>query len=366
VASEPVELKALVLVGGEGTRLRPLTYDVPKPMLPIVERPMIARIVEWLGGYGVTDAVFSLGYRPDAFLGAFPDGTWAGVRLHYAIEPERLDTAGAILFGAMSAGLGDETFLVVNGDILTDLDLDELIATHRRAGGEATIALTPVEDPSAYGVVATNREGRVLAFIEKPPRDQAPTNLVNAGTYVLEPAALERIAPGRRVSIEREVFPALVEDGALFAMASDAYWLDTGTPERYLKAQDDVLSGARPDVVFPECVEEEPGVRLAPGAVLEGVARSAVFLGCGSLVEHGAEIGGAVIGAGGVVEPGALVSGSVLLPGVVVRTGARVLHSVVGPGAVIGDGACVSRFSVLGARVVVEAGAVLDSARVSV
>lgn len=355
-----------MLVGGEGTRLRPLTYDVPKPMLPVVERPMIARIVEWLGGHGVTDAVFSLGYRPDAFLDAFPDGSWAGVRLHYAIEPERLDTAGAILFGARATGLGDEAFLVVNGDILTDLDLDQLVATHRLRGGVATIALTPVEDPSAYGVVPTDTDGRVLAFIEKPPPGQAPTNLVNAGTYVLEPAALDRIPSGRKVSIEREVFPALVEDGVLYAMASKAYWLDTGTPERYLQAQSDVLCGARPGVVFPDCVEQEPGVRLAPGAVLAGLATSAAFLGCESWVGEGAEISEAVIGAGSVVEPGASVDGSVLLPGAVVREGARVERSVIGPGAVIGHGALVAGYSILGARVEIEAGAVLDSARVPV
>ena len=359
-------MKALVLVGGEGTRLRPLTYDVPKPMLPVVERPMIARIVEWLGSHGVTEVVFSLGYRPDAFDGAFPDGTWAGVRLGYAVEPERLDTAGAILFGARQAGLGDETFIVVNGDVLTDLDLGALLAAHRRNGGEATIALTPVEDPSAYGVVPTDPDGRVLAFIEKPPRDEAPTNLVNAGTYVLEPSTLERIPSGRRVSIEREIFPALVADGVLFAMASEAYWLDTGTPERYLQAQGDVLRGARPAVVFPECVEKLPGVRLAPGAVLDGDAVSVAFLGCGALVGQGAAVGDAVIGADGVVEPGARVLGSVLLPGAVVRTGASVLQSVIGPGAVIGRGASVGGYSVLGAGVQVAAGAVLDSARLPV
>ncbi len=355
-----------MLVGGEGTRLRPLTYDVPKPMLPVVERPMIARIVEWLGHYGVTDVVFSLGYRPSAFVDAFPEGRWAGVRLHYAVEPERLDTAGAIRFGASAAGIGDDTFIVVNGDVLTNLDLGELMAAHRRHRGEATIALTPVDDPSAYGVVPTDDDGRVLAFIEKPPRDEAPTNLVNAGTYVLEPAALRRIPPGRRVSIEREIFPELVADRTLFAMASEAYWLDTGTPQRYLKAQDDVLRGTRPDVAFPECTEQRPGVRLAPGAVLDGEAVSAAFLGCGAHIAAGAAVGDAVIGAGGIVEAGARVVGSVLLPGAVVREGADVLNSVVGPGAVIGHGASVAGYSVLGAGVEVAAGAVLDSARLPV
>lgn len=355
-----------MLVGGEGTRLRPLTYDVPKPMLPVVERPMIARIVEWLGGHGVTDVVFSLGYRPDVFVGAFPEGSWEGVRLSYAVEPERLDTAGAILFGARTAGLTDEPLVVVNGDVLTDLDLGELVAAHRRSGAEATIALTPVEDPSAFGVVPTAGDGRVLAFIEKPPRHEAPTNLINAGIYLLEPAALARIPSGRRVSIEREVFPALVEAGALYAMASQAYWLDTGTPERYLQAQGDVLRGARPDVAFPECVEKRPGVRLASGAVLEGEEVSSAFLGCDARVGAGATVVDSVVGAGGIVESGACVEGSVLLPGAVVRRGAEVRDSVVGPGAVVGAGAQVAGFSVLGARVRVAPGAMLDSARLPV
>lgn len=357
-------MQALVLVGGEGTRLRPLTYDIPKPMLPVVGRPMIGRVVEWLARYGIERVVFSLGYRADAFTD-FLGGEWAGVELDYAVEPEALDTAGAVLYGASKGGLLDERFIVVNGDVLTDLALDELIGFHLDHGGEATIALTPVLDPSAYGVVPTDDAGRVLAFIEKPPRDEAPTNLINAGTYVLEPGVLKRIAPGRRVSIEREVFPNLVADNELYALASDAYWLDTGTPERYLQAQLDVLSGARPLVTLPDH-RVERGVLLGPGAELLGAVEGRAFLCSGARVASGATVANTIIGERARIEPGARVVGSALLGDVVVGEGAVIEDSIVGPGAVVGARASVRALSVLGANVAVDAGAVLDSARLPV
>lgn len=317
-------MRAIVLVGGFGTRLRPLTLTTPKQMLPVVNRPMIERVVEHLGRHGVTTAILSLGYRPDAFTDAYPDGRCAGVDLHYAVEPEPLDTAGAIRFAADHGGV-DERFIVVNGDVLTDLDVTALVEFHDRRGAEATIALTKVDDPSAYGVVPTAPDGRVEAFIEKPARDQAPTDLVNAGTYVLEPSLLERIPPGERVNVERVTFPAMVADGTLYAMDGTAYWIDAGTPPTYLAANLDLVAGRRG--------APEPGVH--PAATVDG------------------EIEQAVVGPGAVVEAGARVTGSVLLPGAVVEAGARVVGSVLGPGAVVRAGAVVEG-SVLGDHVAVE------------
>lgn len=354
---------AIVLVGGEGTRLRPLTYALPKPMLPVVERPMIARVVEWLAAYDITTAVLSLGYQPDAFVDAFPDGSWAGVDLHYAVEPEPLDTAGAIRFAALDAGVEGETLVVVNGDVLTDLDLAQLVEVHWESGGEATLALTPVEDPSAYGVVPTDSSGRVLAFIEKPRREDAPTNHINAGTYVFAPSVIARIAANRRVSVEREIFPELVARQALFAHDSDAYWLDTGTPERYLQAQVDILSGRRPKVALPECVCTSPGVYVAPGGLLDGDVLGCAFVGRAASVDAGATLEDAVVGASVHVAAGSRICHSVLLPGAVVREGAVVEHSVVGPSALVGAGAWVTGGSVVGAAALVADGAVLDSAR---
>ena len=192
-------MRAVVLVGGFGTRLRPLTLTTPKQMLPLGHRPMIEWVVGHLADHGVDEAILSLGYKPDAFIEAFPDDLCNGVRITYAVEPEPLDTAGAIRFAALEAGI-DDTFIVVNGDVLTDLDVDALVRFHRASGAEGTIHLTPVEDPSMFGVVPTDDDGRVIAFIEKPPRDEAPTNRINAGTYVLEPSVLDRIAGDRRVS----------------------------------------------------------------------------------------------------------------------------------------------------------------------
>ena len=248
---QTVELmKAVVLVGGEGTRLRPLTLSTPKQMLPIVGVPMIERVLAHLGSHGVDEAILSLGYLPDAFKEAYPDGQAAGIRLTYAVEPEPLDTAGALRFAATYGGI-DDTFVVVNGDVLTDLDLGSLIAFHRQSGAEGTIALHPVPDPSAFGVVPTDDDGRVTAFVEKPPRDEAPTNEINAGTYVLEASVLDRISPSGRVSIERETFPAMVRSGVLFARADDGYWLDTGTPAAYLQANRDLVSGLRQGAAGP-------------------------------------------------------------------------------------------------------------------
>ena len=229
-------MKAVVLAGGEGTRLRPLTFSTPKQMLPVAGRPVIERVVEKLGCHGVDEVVLSLGYRPDAFIRAYPGGTCAGVALTYVVEDSPLDTAGALAFAAREAGVGDGTFVAMNADVLTEIDVTALVEFHHLSGGAATIALTPVEDPSLFGVVPVDGRGQVEAFIEKPLTGLAPTKMINAGVYVLGPSFLDRVPAGRRVSVEREVFPALAEDGVLYALGSDALWTDMGTPEKYLEA----------------------------------------------------------------------------------------------------------------------------------
>lgn len=330
-------MRAVVLVGGFGTRLRPLTLTTPKQMLPIVDRPMIERVLGALAGHGVTEAVLSLGYRPDAFVDAYPDGRCAGVDLHYAVEPEPLDTAGAVRFAARAAGI-DETFVVVNGDVVSDLDVSALWKLHHEREAEGTIALTPVDDPSRYGVVDTDDGGRVRAFIEKPPPGTAPTNWINAGTYVLEPSAIDRIPDGRRVSIERETFPAMVADASLYAVGSDAYWVDAGTPATYVRVQLDLIDGVRGD----------PEASVAPDASIAPDAQ----------VHH------SVVMARATVSAAATVEDSILLPGSTVELGARVLGSVVGPGATVGAGAVIDDLTVLGDGVTVAAGAELHGGRV--
>jgi mannose-1-phosphate guanylyltransferase len=302
-------------------------------MLPIAGRPVIERVVEELARHGVDEVVLSLGYRPDAFIAAYPDGRCAGVALRYAVEETPLDTAGAIAFAAREGGVGDETFITMNADVLTEIDVTALVEFHRARGAEATIALTPVEDPSSFGVVPVDATGKVKAFIEKPPARLAPTNMINAGVYVLEPSFLGRVPPGRRVSVEREVFPVLAEQGVLYALGSEALWTDMGTPAKYLEAN---LAWAR---------REGAIVGSSPGA------------------HSGAEVVDSVLHPDVRVEKGAVVHEAVLFEGTHVHAGACVHRSVLGRNVVIGPGACVDSLCVLGDGWVVAAGAVLKGAR---
>ena len=328
-------MRAVVLVGGFGTRLRPLTFSTPKPMLPVGHRPIIENLVRMLAPAGVDEVVLALGFKPEPFMAAFPDGTCAGVRLHYAVEPEPLDTGGAIRFAAEHAGV-DDTFVVVNGDVLTDLDVAALLAFHRRCGAEATLHLTPVDDPSSFGVVDVDGTGLVSRFVEKPAPGTAPSNLINAGTYVFEPSVLERIPTGRKVSIERETFPQIVADGRLYAMATDDYWVDTGRPSLYRQANLDMLDGRRR---LLSCVAVEPGATVDASAHIEH-----------SLVAQGAR-----------VDAEATVIGSVILPGAVIHRGAEVVDSIVMGD--VGENASL-RDSVIGAQGSVAAGAALINALV--
>jgi len=357
-------VRAVVLVGGEGTRLRPLTFSAPKQMLPIVGVPMIERVLGGLARHGVDDAVLSMGYLPEAFARAYPDGVAAGVRLSYAVEPEPLDTAGAVRFAARYAGV-DDTFLVVNGDVLTDLDVSALVDFHRRHAAEGTIHLHPVEEPSRFGVVPTDAEGRVTAFVEKPPPGEAPTNLINAGTYVLEPSVLDRIPADRPVSIERETFPAMVADQVLYAMADDSYWIDTGTPAAYVQANLDLLGPLRGSPPCPGARRAGPGLWVTGSPHLDGEIAGPAFAADGSVVESGARVSRSVLDAGVVVASGAQVSGSVLLPGARVGRDSIVGDSVLGPGAMVGQNCRVDALSVLGAGAHVADGRVLHAERFS-
>lgn len=330
-------MKAVALVGGFGTRLRPLTLTTPKQMLPVVDRTMLEHVVGGLGAHGVDEVILSLGYREDVFREAFPDGECAGVVLRYAVEPEPLDTAGAVRFAAEAAGI-DETFIVVNGDVFTDLDVTSLWNRHHEVGAEGTIHLVPVDDPSRFGVVPTDAEGRVLGFVEKPPRDQAPTNWINAGTYVLEPSVLDRIAADRRVSIERETFPAIVADGGLWAVQSDCYWVDAGTPQSYIDIQFDLIDGVR-------------------GEALEGIADSAS-------IDEAAQVDHSIVMAGARIGAGAVVRDSIISTGATVAANAVVDGSIVGPNATVEADAKLTGLAMLGDDAVAPAGAILDGMKI--
>jgi mannose-1-phosphate guanylyltransferase len=314
-------MQAIVLVGGEGTRLRPLTNSTPKPALTLVDRPFLAYMIEWLAGHGVTEVVLACGFLPDVLEAALAgEEERAGVRIRYVAEPEPLGTAGAIRFAADALGDDlDDRFLALNGDVLTDLDLSALLHAHEGWGAAATIGLHPVEDSSAFGLVESDESGAVLEFLEKTG-ERRPGE-VNAGMYVLQRSVLDLIAPDENVSIEREVFPRLVGDG-LHGLLLDGYWVDIGTPERYLQASWDILEGRVATRVEPTA----PGTLVDPGAE----------------VGAGATVGPrAVLGPRCRVEAGAAVLGSVLLDGCTVGEDARVTGSILAPGAEVAPGAVV-------------------------
>ncbi len=270
-------MQALILAGGEGTRLRPLTSTVPKPVVPLVDRPFMAFMLEWLKRHGVDDVVMSCGFLASGVRNVLGDGSAYGIRLRYVEEPRPLGTGGALKF---CEELLDERFLMLNGDVLTDMDITAQLAQHERTGAVGTLALTPVEDPSAYGLVRLQDDGQVREFVEKPSADQIDTNLVSAGAYILERDVVSMIEPDRKVSIEREIWPALVGDGLYGFAHEGAYWMDIGTPERYLQGTFDIIEGHVKTAVV------ERGCTIAEGAHVGAL----VVLGDGVSVGAGASI----------------------------------------------------------------------------
>jgi mannose-1-phosphate guanylyltransferase len=320
-------MQAIVLVGGEGTRLRPLTESVPKPALTLVDRPFLAYMIEWLASHGVTEVVLACGFLPDVLREALAgEEERAGLSIRFVVEPERRGTAGAIRFAADQLGEDlDDRFLALNGDVLTDLDLTALLRAHTNSSSAAaTIALHPVGDSSAYGLVRCGPSGDVLEFTEKTG-DAVPGE-INAGMYVLERSVLDLIAPGEEVSIERDVFPRLVGAG-LYGLRLDGYWMDIGTPERYLQASWDILERRVETRVEPTA----PGMLVGAGTE---VATSAtlgprVVLGGGCRVGSGAQVSDSIVLDGCVIGDGARVSGSILSAGVEVEPDATLSDAVV-------------------------------------
>jgi mannose-1-phosphate guanylyltransferase len=332
-------VRAVVLVGGQGTRLRPLTETIKKELLPLVDRPALDYVLDHLAAHGVRDAVLSSSYLLETFAAAL-DARVGDPSITWITERQPLDTGGAIV-NALEQ-VGDEPFFALNGDILTDLDLTRMAAFHLERGADVTIALHPIDDARAFGLVATERDGRVREFREKPAEPLAGD--VNAGTYVLDPNALRGWRPGTAVSIERDIFPALIEDGrAVYGFVSDGYWIDLGTPEKYLRAQADLLDG------------RVHGVPAFPRP----------FVGAGATVDSAARLGShVVVGAGGRVGPGAVVEDSALLEGARIERDAVVRRTILGPRSVVGADAVVED-GVLAEAARVRPGAAVRGGRVS-
>jgi mannose-1-phosphate guanylyltransferase len=348
-------MQAVILVGGEGTRLRPLTSTVPKPVIPLVDRPFIAYMLEWLARHGVDDVVMSCGFLATAVRNVLGDGTQYGLRLRFMEEPEPRGTAGALKY---AEDFLDERFLMLNGDVLTDIDLTAQIAQHEATGAAGTLALVPVADPTAYGLVRLNDDHSVKEFVEKPSADEIDTKLISAGAYVLERAVLDLIEPDRNVSIEREVWPQLVGEG-LFGYAAEAYWLDIGTPERYLQATFDILEGNVATAVADRLGSGYLAVgdrvqsdgRIVPPALVERGCEIAAGAHVGSLVVLGE---GVSVGEGTTIERSVVMNGAQIGPDCVLR------DCIVAAGVRVGEGSEISGGAVLGEGVTVGARNVLS------
>jgi len=347
-------VQAVILVGGEGTRLRPLTSTVPKPVVPLVDRPFIAYMLEWLVRHGVDDVVMSCGFLATAVRNVLGDGSQYGLRLRFIEEPEPRGTAGALKY---AEDLLDDRFLMLNGDVLTDIDVTAQIAQHDETGATGTLALVPVDDPTAYGLVRLREDHAVAEFVEKPSADQIDTNLISAGAYVLERRVLDLIPADQNVSIEREIWPQLVGNG-LFGYASDAYWLDIGTPERYLQGTFDILEGNVATAVTERLGDSYLAVSDRVEAEGRIVPPALVDRGC--TIGAGAHVGSLVVlGEGVSVGEGASIERSVVLNGAEVGRDCVLRDCIVAAGVRIGEGSTVSGGAVLGEGVTVGARNVL-------
>lgn len=350
-------MKAVILAGGFGTRLRPLTLDLPKPIVPIFERPFLYYQIDLLRKVPeIDEVILSLNYRPERIEARVGNGTEAGLPVRYMVEPEPLGTGGAVKFASRGV---EDTLLVFNGDVLTRIDLQEVVRRHHECTARATIVLTPVDNPSAYGLVESDEHGNVRRFLEKPPPDQVTCDTINAGIYVLEPETFDRIPDGIPSSIERHYFPSLVTQGERFISYVDrGYWLDIGSPASYVRAHRDLMAQRCPEGPFhgqvSDFVYRAAGCRIAPGAELQGPC----FLGTGCVVENGARIGPeSVIGPRCIIRAGAVIEKAILWSDTVVDSGAEVHDALlgescrilseahIGPGVIIGHRSVLSEHS---------------------
>ncbi|MGZ4168320.1 MAG: sugar phosphate nucleotidyltransferase [Solirubrobacteraceae bacterium] len=345
-------MQALILAGGEGTRLRPLTSTVPKPVVPLVDRPFIAYMIEWLRGHGVDDVILACGFMADGVRDVLGDGSSLGVRLRYIEEPTPLGTGGALKY---AEDLLEDRFFMLNGDVLSDMDLTAQMRQHEDTGARATLALIAVDDPSSYGLVRVGEDRAVREFVEKPSPDEGGTHLINAGAYIIERDVLDDMAPaGTRISIEREVFPTLVGNG-LYGCESHGYWKDIGTPERYLEATFEILAGEVRTEVGRQIAEAGGVLRRDGGGA--GIVHGPALVDVDCTLAADAVVGSrSVLGRGVTVGPGAHIESSVVLDGASVGAGSRITSSIVGPRVSIGEGCRVEGRVVLGQGVSVGSG----------
>jgi len=319
-------MKAVILAGGEGTRLKPLTCNTPKAIVPILNRPFLEHMLLYLRRHGITEAILAIGYLPDPIQKCLGDGSQLGVKLTFLVEESPLGTAGAV---KNAEPFLDETFVVFNGDILTDIDLSEMIQRHKEIKPKVSIALTPVENPTIYGVVETDARGRVKRFVEKPTRDEVTTNMINAGIYILEPEVFRAIPAGTHFMFEHNVFPLLLEKGDyMLAYPSHAYWIDIGTPEKYLKANHDLL------LRWGKVVRLEGRSQIDATAQIEGPA----LIGEGCTIGANVQIMGPT-----VLGPRCQIARNTAIEKAVVWGGSKVAENSVLKNCIVGAGNSIEK-----------------------
>ena len=333
-------MQALILAGGKGTRLRPLTVYTPKPVVPICNRPFLLYQIDTLRRAGITDITLSLSYQPFKIEQQLGDGSDYGVKITYTVEPQPMGTAGAYKF---AEDLIREPTVVFNGDIVTDLDLKSVIRQHNSRKAAATIVLAPVENPSSYGLVETEEDGRVRRFLEKPNPDEISCNTINAGTYILDPKVLDFVPTGENYSFEYGLFPDLLSRGEKFYahVPEDAYWIDIGTPARYLQVHHDILAGRVRGIKLKD---RRGSFDAATHAEIDDLS----IIADDCTVKPGAQVINSVLGEGVHVEEKARIENSVIWPHTRIGSGAQVVGAVVGRGCHIGRSAVVGAGAVLG------------------
>ncbi len=340
-------MKAVILVGGEGTRLHPLTLNTPKAMVPILNKPFLEYLILYLKAHKVSDIILTTSYLPDRIQSYFGDGTGSGVHLTYLIEETPLGTAGAV---KNAEALLDEPFFVINGDVVTGIDLTTMMSQHRKVKPKVSLALTPVDNPTIYGVVETDDGGMVKRFVEKPSWEEVTTNMINAGIYILEPEVLSYVPPATNSTFERHLFPLLLEKGEpILSYPSNTYWIDIGTPEKYLKVNHDLLSGKAPslDTYYAQISSNS---QVHSSAQIEGP----VLIGEGCAIAQGVRVKGpAALGPQCQLDEDAVIEGAILWQESRVGKKATLKNCIAGSRCYIQEGSQVPDNCVLGDNVVV-------------
>jgi mannose-1-phosphate guanylyltransferase len=347
-------VKGVILAGGKGTRMRPLTYINPKPMLPLINKPFMEYFISRLKTYGIKEIILSTGYLPEAFDNYFGNGSKFGVKLIYVTEETPLGTCGAVK--NVEKYLGNEPFMVFNGDILTAINLKQMIAFHKAKKADITISLTPVEDPTAYGLVPLDREGKVIEFLEKPSLEEITTNLINAGTYIVEPHIMGHVPSGENYSFERGLFPKTLKLGyKIFGFVSDAYWLDVGTPEKYMAAHFDILD-KKVAFNFPYR-RTNPNIYIGEGAKYKksNLTSGPVVVGKNTVIDEDVKLlPRSVIGSSCNISKGTSVSGSIIFDNCNIGNSCIIRDSIIAGNVNIGDNVKIEGNSVVGDNTVID------------